>query len=82
MSKKSTFPIVLKNYPRLNDFSDQAGPSRLVGRADSPTAFPVKIFVKVNVVAKIWIALEPFVLAEDRSSTFFITRKKSRQTAP
>src|SRR5271165_1830706 len=68
----------LKTYPRLNDFSDQAGPSGLMGSANSSTTLPVEILMKVNVFAKMWVALEPIVLAEDRASALLIPRKKSR----
>src|SRR5260370_19638549 len=68
--------------PGLNDFSDQAGPAGLMGSANSSTTLPVEILVKVNVIAKMWVALEPIVLAEDRASAFLIPRKESRQTAP
>ena len=53
-----------------------------MGSAHSSAIIPVEILVKVNVVAKMWIALEPLVLAKDRPTAFLIPRKKSRQTAP
>jgi hypothetical protein len=62
----------------LNDFSDQAGPSGLMGSANSSTALPVEILIKANVFAKMWVVLEPIVLAEDRASALLIPRKKSR----
>ena len=52
-----------------------------MGSANSSTVIPVEILVKVNVVAKMRIVLEPIVLAKDRASTFLIPGKKSRQTA-
>jgi hypothetical protein len=65
----------------LNDFSDQAGPPGLMGSANSSTAFPVKILVKVNVISKMSIVLEPVILTKYGAPAFLISRKESRQPA-
>src|SRR5215475_6047442 len=71
----------LKNYPGLNDFSDQAGPPSLMGSTNSSAAVAMKILVKVNVVSKMRIVLEPVILTKYGAPAFLISRKESRQPA-
>jgi hypothetical protein len=56
-SRKEACSTPLKTYTGLNDFSDQSGPSGLMGSANSSTIIAVEILVKVNVVAKMGIVL-------------------------
>src|SRR6516164_6035581 len=53
--------------PRLHNFGDQTRPAGLMGSANAAAVVPMEILVKINVVTKMWIALQPVVLAKDRS---------------
>src|SRR6266699_7143693 len=65
----------------LDEFCYQARPSCLVAGADSRAGIAMKIFVKRNVVAPVWIGLECVGLSEDRAPAFLVTQKDLRQAA-
>jgi len=51
----------------MANLCDQAGPSCLMGGSDASPVIAVKVFVKIDVVAKVWIPLENLVLSIERS---------------
>jgi hypothetical protein len=52
-----------------------------MGGADASAIVPVEVLVKVNVVPKVRIALQPIILAKNRSAALLISPKYSHQTA-
>jgi hypothetical protein len=66
----------------MHDFCDETAPSRLMRRADTSPVIAVKVFVELDVVAKMWIALKNFLLSVDRSFTILTSQEKPRQPAP
>ena len=66
----------------MHDFCNETAPSRLMRRADASSAIAMKVFVELDVVAKMWIALKNFLLSVDRSSIILTSQEKPRQPAP
>ena len=52
-----------------------------MGSANSSAIVAVKILVKVNIVSKIWVALQSIILTKHRPPAFLISREDSQQAA-
>jgi len=65
----------------VHDFCDEAAPSRLMRCADASPVIAMKVFVELDVVAKMWIRLKDFLLSVDRPSTIYTSQEKPGQPA-
>lgn len=54
----------------FDELSNESRPPSLVARSDPGAVIPVKVFVKVDVVAPVWIVLELLEPTVDGASAF------------
>jgi hypothetical protein len=63
----------------VNDLRDQSAPSGLMRCANATPIVAMKIFVEIDVVAKMRVVLKYLVLSVNGSSIFFVTQIVARQ---
>src|SRR6266403_3637940 len=64
----------------LNELGNQSGPSGLVARSNAGAIVAMKVFVKVDEVAPVWIGLKFLEPAIHRPISIRGTQKNSRQS--
>jgi hypothetical protein len=65
----------------FDQFSDEAGPARLVARADAGAVVAMEIFVEKEQVPPVRIFLENFRAAGDRTAAILSTHENVNETA-
>src|SRR5262245_37193617 len=63
----------------LQQFGDEPRPTGLVRCAGATSTVAVKVFVKEQVVAKVWVVLHSVVVTENRASAFIIAQEEPGQ---
>src|SRR5437867_5780653 len=63
----------------LQEFGDEAGPARLVARADAGAVVAVEVLIEQNQVAPVRVALELLRGAEDRPAAVFAAQEDPRE---
>ena len=65
----------------MDDFCNETAPSGLMRRADALSGIAMKVFVKLDVVAEMWIALKNLLLSVHGSSAVLTSQEQLRQPA-
>jgi hypothetical protein len=66
---------------RVKQLGDQARPAGLMRGSEATASVAMKVLVKKNVVAKVWIMLEPVIVTARGASALRVDEEQSRQAA-
>ena len=77
----ATRSTVLITGTRLKQLGDQARPAGLMRGSEATAGVAMKVLVKKNVVAKVWIMLESVIVTAHGAPAVRVDEKQSRQAA-